>query len=343
MKNRIGSGIVSQVFIILLIVMMGGLIFLEMTPYLTGVLGAVTIYVLFRKWMLILVRKGWNPNLAAVLLMLISFIGILIPLTGILLMLGNRIGDAVKNSGKLFESLKEQIASWEERFGFNLASEMDTSAISSWVAENLQNIAGGTFTMLITLGIMYFLLFYMFTDRKELRNSLFEYIPVKRENLKSIGSEIHSMVRSNALGIPLVAIVQGIVALIGFYIFGVDKPIFWFVVVTVGSVIPFVGTFIGIIPVFIISLAAGEDFQAWGILIYGIVVVGSSDNIIRLLVLKKLDDVHPLITLIGVIIGVPLFGFIGLIFGPLLLSLFLLLIRIYKGEYGIKESASPAI
>ncbi len=342
MKNRIGSGIVGQVFIMLLIILMGGLIFWEMTPYLAGVLGAVTIYVLFRKWMLILVRKGWNPNLAAILLMLISFIGILIPLTGILLMLGNRIGDTLKNSDNIFETLKVQISSWEERLGYSFTSEMDTSAISSWLAENLQNIAGGTFTMLIALAIMYFLLFYMFTDRNELRNSLFEYIPIKRENLKSIGDEIHSSVRSNAIGIPLVAIVQGIIALIGFYIFGVDKPIFWFVVVTVGSVIPFVGTFIGILPVFIIALAAGDDFQAWGVLIYGIVVVGSSDNLIRLFVLKKLDDVHPLITLIGVIIGVPLFGFIGLIFGPLLLSLFLLLIRIYKREYGKSLSAPPA-
>ncbi|WP_373519510.1 AI-2E family transporter [Pricia sp.] len=97
--------------------------------------------------------------------------------------------------------------------------------------------------------------------------------------------------------------------------------------------IPFIGTFIGILPVFILSLAAGKDFQAWGVLIYGIVVVGSTDNLIRLYVLKKLDDVHPLITFIGVIIGVPLFGFIGLIFCPLLLSLFLLLVRIYKREF----------
>jgi predicted PurR-regulated permease PerM len=91
-----------------------------------------------------------------------------------------------------------------------------------------------------------------------------------------------------------------------------------------------------------LTLSTGSTFQAWGILIYGLVVVGSTDNIIRLYVLKKLDDVHPLITLIGVIVGVPLFGFIGLIFGPLLISLFIVIVRIYRKEYGkvpeIKES-----
>ena len=103
--------------------------------------------------------------------------------------------------------------------------------------------------------------------------------------------------------------------------------------------IPFIGGFLGIIPAFIITYASGNNFQAWGILLYGIIIVGSTDNLIRLFVLKRLDDVHPLITLVGVIIGVPLFGFIGLIFGPLLLSLFLVAIKIYKEEYGEKFSS----
>ena len=80
-------------------------------------------------------------------------------------------------------------------------------------------------------------------------------------------------------------------------------------------------------------MSYGNNIGAWGILIYGLVVVGSTDNIIRLFLLKKLDNVHPLITLIGVIVGVPLFGFIGLIFGPLLISLFLVVVRIYKKEF----------
>ena len=146
------------------------------------------------------------------------------------------------------------------------------------------------------------------------------------------------MVRSNAIGIPLVALAHGIIALIGFLIFGIPDPFFWFVIVTIGSMIPFVGTLLGILPVFILSLSTGDNFQAWGILIYGLVVVGSTDNIIRLYVLQKLDNVHPLITLIGVIVGVPLFGFIGLIFGPLLISLFLIVLRIYRNEYGTSQS-----
>lgn len=333
MTKPIPQHIIQQIFVLLLILLIGGLIFRELLPYFSGVLGAITIYVLMRGWMLRLVRKGWNPNLAASLLIVISIVGILLPVTGVIMMLGNKIGNAVQNSEKVVRALKEQLGTWETEFDFNLASEIDVSAISSWLTNNLQSVAGSTFDIFIAVGLMYFILFYMFTNRRLVKNSVGDYVPISKSNLKVIGYEIQAMVRSNALGIPLVALAQGIIALIGFFIFGIQDPFFWFVIVTIGSMIPFVGTLIGILPVFILELSSGNNFSAWGILLYGLIVVGSTDNIIRLYVLKRLDNVHPLITLIGVIVGVPLFGFIGLIFGPLLISLFLVIVNIYRKEY----------
>lgn len=341
--NQIPAKVIRQVFVILLILFMGGLIFTEMLPYLTGVLGAITIYVLFRKWMATLVKKKkWRSSLAAFLIMFISFIGILVPIGGVIWMLSNKIGKAVSNSAQVVNAFKDQLSNVEHYVGFDIASRIDTGAITKWLSENLQNVVGGTFNAFIAIGLMYFILYYMLTNRRELRESLLEYIPLRDDNLKEVGIEMQSVVRSNAIGIPLVALAQGIIALIGFWIFGIDDPFFWFVIVTIGSMIPFIGTFIGIIPVFLISLSSGDLFQAWGILIYGIVVVGTTDNIIRLYALKKLDDVHPLITLIGVIVGVPIFGFIGLIFGPLLISLFIALIKVYKKEYGKNVDSKAA-
>ncbi|MBZ0326973.1 MAG: AI-2E family transporter [Altibacter sp.] len=332
--KTININIIQQILVLLLIVVMGGLIFREILPYFSGVLGAITIYVLLRKWMVRLVKKGWRPSIAASFLMFLSFVGILIPVIGIVVMLTNKIGNAVKNSEKVVDAFKIQLVSWEEQLGYNLSSQINVSAISSWLTENLQSIAGSTFHIVISIGIMYFMLYYMFINKRTLKDTVSDIVPFSNKNIKIIGKEVQAMVRSNALGIPLVAIAQGIVALIGFLIFGIEDPFFWFVIVTIGSMIPFVGTLIGILPVFILTLSTGQSFQAWGILIYGVVIVGSTDNIIRLYVLKKLDNVHPLITLIGVIVGVPLFGFIGLIFGPLLISLFLIVLRIYRNEYG---------
>jgi predicted PurR-regulated permease PerM len=331
--KQISHKVINQLFLLAIILSIASLILLEILPYFSGVLGAITMYVLLRKPMKKLVQKGWNKELAAIVLLILSFICILLPVTGIVFMLGSKVSNAAENSERVTNAIKLQLEKIENALGYNLSSQIDASQVSSIVSEKLQSIAGSTFEVAIAIFIMYFLLFYMLTNRRKLRESLFAYIPLHKDNLKIIGEDVNIMVRSNAIGIPLVAIAQGMVALIGFLIFGIENPFFWFVMVTIGSMIPFIGGMLGIIPAFILTYANGEPFQAWGILLYGLIVVGSTDNLIRLFVLKKLDNVHPLITLIGVIIGVPLFGFIGLIFGPLLLSLFLVMVRIYKKEY----------
>src|SRR5690606_13608538 len=185
----------------------------------------------------------------------------------------------------------------EQYVGYDLSSKIDAESTATWISENLQVFVGSTFNALIAIGLMYFILFYMLTNRRLLKDSLKEYIPLSQGNISELGKEIQKMVRSNAIGIPLVAILQGIVALIGFWIFGIKDAFFWFVITTIASMIPFVGTLLGIIPVLNISLSTGDNFQAWGILIYGLVVVGSTDNILRIYGLKRLLDVHPLITL----------------------------------------------
>lgn len=333
--NRINPTIIRQIFTLILIVLLGSLIFREMIPYLSGVLGAITIYVLLRPYMGKLIKRGWSPVVSAALLMFLSFVVILVPVAGAIIMLSNRIGKATDNAKDVVDVVKNRVEGWESKFGFKFTQGFEGSEFGSKLTENLSLIAGSAFNSFIAISIMYFLLYYMFTNRRLFRETLIEYIPIGKDNLKLLGSEIQIMVRSNALGIPLVAVAQGFVALIGFLIFGTEDPFFWAVIVAIGSMIPFVGNFLGTIPVFILTLSAGDTAQAWGILIYSIVVVGLTDNIIRLYVLQKLDNVHPLITLIGVIIGIPIFGFIGLVFGPLLISLFLLVVRIYKKEYSM--------
>lgn len=331
--DTIKPKIISQIFTLLLIILLGGMIFLEMIPYSSGVLGAITLYVLLKGSMTKLVKKGWKPSAAAGSLMFLSFISILIPIAAALMMLGNKIGNATHNSEKFIKIVKTHLKNWEHSLGFSVTDKIDTASISSGITNSVSNILGSTIDTFIAISIMYFILFYMLINQKQLQKVLIDYIPIKNENIKTLGVKIHEVVRSNSIGIPLVAVAQGIVALIGFLIFGVESPFFWAVVVTIGSMVPFVGNLLGTIPVFILALSNGDAFQAWGILLYGMVVVGTTDNVIRLYVLKKMDDVHPLITLIGVIIGIPLFGFIGLVFGPLLISLFLLIVRIYKKEF----------
>ena len=332
--DRLKPSLVRQLFVLLLILFLLVLIFREIIPYLTGVLGAITLYVILKKWMDGLVRRGWKAPVAAGFLIFISFVGILVPISLTILMLSSKIGKAVANSERVITAIKEQITEAENYLGFSLNNSIDSSSVTNWISSNLQDLGAGTFNAFIAIGIMYFMLYYMLINRNELKYILISYIPIGEHNLQIMGEEGDESVKSNALGIPLVAFFQGIVALIGYLIVGVPDPLFWFVITAIGAMVPFIGTTLGILPVAILLFSQDMNWQAIFILIYGFTIVGLTDNLLRLYILQRLSSVHPLITLFGVVVGVPLFGFIGLIFGPLLISLFLLILKIYKHEYG---------
>jgi predicted PurR-regulated permease PerM len=160
---------------------------------------------------------------------------------------------------------------------------------------------------------------------------------LKDENVSQLSKEVHMMVKSNAIGIPLIAFAQGVIGLIGYLIIGINEPFFWFGVTCIAGMLPVVGAALAYVPIAIILLANGETGRGIAMLIFGFGVIGTVDNVLRFTLLKKLGNVHPLTTVFGVIIGLSLFGFIGLIFGPLLISLFMLLLKIYSNEFITKQ------
>jgi predicted PurR-regulated permease PerM len=170
-----------------------------------------------------------------------------------------------------------------------------------------------------------------------MEHSIYEHIPLKDENAHKLGHELQNMVLSNAIGIPVIAILQGIVGLIGYFIIGVDKPWFWFVVTCITAMLPVVGAALAYVPLAIIFFAGGDNIRGIFMLIYGFGIIGTVDNIFRFTLARKIGNIHPLITIFGVIIGLDLFGFLGLIFGPLLISLFILLLKIYSSEFITKQ------
>jgi predicted PurR-regulated permease PerM len=117
-------------------------------------------------------------------------------------------------------------------------------------------------------------------------------------------------------------------------IFGVKDYVLWGFLTGLFAFFPVVGTMVVWIPVVIYLLSSGHTGHAIGLGVYSLVVTGNIDTLARITLLKGLGDVHPLVTVLGVIVGLKLFGFWGFIFGPLLISYFLLLYKIYSKEFG---------
>ncbi|MBL0154691.1 MAG: AI-2E family transporter [Chitinophagaceae bacterium] len=338
MANTIDQNRIRQVFFILLLLLLGLLLFTQLYSFIPAVLGAITIYILLRRWMIYLTeKKKWRPGWTAVLLMLFSFIVILMPVGLLINMLSSKIGYAVQHSDQLVDALKKVVASIETKFDVTLASEENINALGKNIASSLPGILGATFNTLTTIFFMYFILYFMLVNRRWMEQSLYEYIPLKDENVLKLGKEVNMMVMSNAIGIPLIALAQGIVALVGYLIIGVNEPFFWFGVTCIAAMLPVVGAALAYVPIAIIFFANDQSGKGIFMLVYGFGVIGTIDNVLRFSLLKKLGNVHPLVTVFGVIIGLNVFGFIGLIFGPLLISLFMLLLKIYSSEFITKK------
>ncbi|KAA2245032.1 AI-2E family transporter [Chitinophaga agrisoli] len=328
----------KQIFFLLIIILWGVLLFSELYGLFPGLLGALSLYILSRKWMLLLVeQRKWRKSLAAALLMVLSFIIILLPFGLLINMLTTKVSYAISHSSELVQGIETVNKRLQDATGFNLLTEARLQKFQESLGSFLPMFLGATFNTVTAIAIMYFVLYFMLVYAREMEDGLYEYIPLKDENVIRLGMELKTMIFANAVGIPLIAIIQGIVALIGYFIFKVPQPVFWFVVTSFTAMLPIIGAAAVYVPMGIFLIADGHTWQGLGVLIYGFVVVGASDNIFRFLLAKKIGDVHPLITVFGVIVGVNLFGFIGLIFGPLLISMFILLIQIYSNEFLVKK------
>ncbi|UYQ92806.1 AI-2E family transporter [Chitinophaga horti] len=327
----------KQVAFLVIIVLLGALLFSELYTFFPGFLGAVTFYILGRNYMFRLVEeRKWPKPLAAAMIMVLSFLIILLPVGTLINMMTAKIKYAVTHSTELLANAQSVISKLEQSSGIKIISPERLQKGQEYLTSILPGFLGTAFNTLTIIAILYFILYFMLINARKMEESLYEYIPLKDENVIKLGKEVRNMVISNAVGIPLIAIMQGAVALAGYYIFGVPSPWFWFVITCFMAMVPVVGAAAAFIPISLYMFTE-DTWRGVGLLIYGLVVIGSSDNVFRLMVNKKIGDVHPMITIFGVLVGVSLFGFIGLIFGPLLISLFILLLEIYSNEYFTKK------
>ena len=338
MSNVIDQNRIRQFFFIVILLLLGILLFLELYSFLPALLGAITLYILLHRFMFYLTeKKRWRRGWTTLLLMLASFIIILLPVGLLINMLSSKITYAVQHSSELVEALKKVAHKIELQYDITLVSDQNINKLGSTIAQMLPQILGATFNTLTTIFFMYFILYFMLMNGRKMENTLYEYIPLKDENVNEVGKEVNMMVLSNAIGIPVIAFAQGVLGLIGYLIIGVKEPFFWFGVTCIAGMLPVVGAALAYIPLAIIFFANDQIWQGIAMTIFGFGIIGTADNVLRFTLLKRIGNVHPLTTVFGVIIGLKLFGFIGLIFGPLLISLFMLLLKIYSSEFIIKQ------
>jgi predicted PurR-regulated permease PerM len=307
----------------------------EMYSLLGAFLGAITLYVVMRSSMVYLTTKRkWKRWVSAVSLMLSSILLLVVPLIWLTTYLFQILQPIIQDPSTInhiFAQINQYLLT---HLNLDILNAANLDSLKAGVLSIAQKGIQGTMSGLGNLSIMYLILYFMLVSVLDIERWLKHTIPFKNKNVHTSIVEFRNLVYSNAIAIPLVGLVQGIVGLIGYWIFGVEAFILMGVFTAICSIVPMIGAAIVYLPLMVYEMAIGHTWQGVAIGIWGMVVIGSMDNIARLFIQKKLANVHPLITLFGAFIGINMFGFLGIIFGPLLLSMFFLLIKIYIDEFG---------
>lgn len=321
---------------LLIIIALGIFLAITLSSFLTAFLSAVIFYVLMKPLMkYFVVKRRWSKSWATVLLLILSLILFLGPAWTLYGLLASKINYALVHSTELITGLKQMDDYIWNMTGIRILSDDMLKKIQEIAANVIPQILGATADMLATIGMMYFMLYYLLMNFGKNEKMLGDLLPVEEEKALRFSGELESAVFSNVLGAPVLAILQGLCAGSGFWIFGLEEPWFWGAITGFMSFIPIVGTAIVWIPAGIYQLVNGENWQGIGILIFGGIIITNIDNVFRFTLQKKFADVHPIVTVLGVIVGLQYFGITGIVFGPLLISYFLLMIKMYREEYNV--------
>ena len=329
---------IKQVMILVILILMVYLSVRELYVFFPGLLGALTLYIISRNSYLQLVyHRKWNKSGTALLYLLVYFLLLALLVWFTFVLVEKQVHPFLKDPATTLNQLKEAIDAAQSKTGFSIISGDTLVSLQQRISGFLPSLVNDTANLITNLAILLFLLYYMLVDGKIIESYLSQILPLKHNNIDLLAAETKRLVKASALGIPLICIIQGVTATIGYFLFGLHNIVLWGFLTGVLAFFPVVGTMIVWVPLVVFMYASGDNWNATGLLLYSVIVTGNVDYLARISILKKLGQVHPVVTVLGVIVGLGLFGFIGLIFGPLLVNYIILLFRIYCNEFILEK------
>jgi predicted PurR-regulated permease PerM len=212
----------------------------------------------------------------------------------------------------------------------------DTSAkvheIGVFLSNNIARFFTSTFNSILMFILMVLTIFYLLKDGDHWKKSLMNISPLSENHMLEILSKLKSAINRILRGSFLIAIIQGVLISVGFTIFGVPSAALWGVVAGVASFIPTFGTSIVSIPAILFLFFSDMRTEALGLLIWSGVLIGLIDNALSPYFISKNTEIPSLFILFSILGGISLMGPLGVLIGPLVLSLLYSLVSIYRKE-----------
>jgi len=327
-------------FFLLLLLGVGVLVFILFKPFVSPLILAVALAVVFYPVYTHMLRSVTNnrKTTAALLTLLIVVALIIVPLLFVGGLLFNEARELYVQSSLTAENASGIVTASVDRLERalqNIAPEITLDvrsyfeAILSWVLSNLTNLFSGFIYIIINMFIMLIALFFLLRDGDRFKQYIIAISPLANVYDESLLKKISTSINAVIKGSLIIALIQGIIASIGFALFYLPSPVIWGTVTAIAALVPGIGTAVVMIPAILYLFFAGTLGNAIGLLVWGIVAVGLIDNILTPILLNRGTNVHQALILISVLGGISFFGPIGFVAGPVIVSLFLALLELY--------------
>ena len=326
-------------FIIILLALLAFVSFLILKPFLTYVLFSVILtvvaYPLYEK----IKSKLVFAPLSAIILIILIILIIIVPSVYLTITVFTQTRDIVFSIGAAeFTNLQVTEDRLENYLGtdLNFASTIRvwilelSTAIRSFVIGNIITFTRTIVNFLAGVILMFFIMFYLFIDGRRIIEQLKKQFPIEDKYKDHLFNRGYKTVQGLFLGLFLTAVLQGILAAVGYLIFGMPNVILLGFLTGVLSLIPFLGPPVVYIPVSLFLLSQGNLFGGLGMILYGFLLLSNIDNFVRPRLVRFRSKVHPLYVILGVVGGVAFLGFAGIVVGPLVLTLLQEVLEVYQ-------------
>jgi len=315
----------------LVVLLLGFALVWALAPYTTGLIGIPVLYVIFapaHRWL----ARRMKPSLSASLVVLLGVFLVVVPgvsFAGLVVSEAQQIATGVVKSPLLARVAALRIG------GTDIGPELANlgRGIVGWLGTGAFSLVGTATRLALNLSIAFFGLYYLLLRPGHTWEAVRPYIPFSALNADKLQQRFHDVTISTLIGTGLTAAVQGLLVAIGFALTGLPNAVFWGVFTVVVAILPVVGAGLVWGPGVLALVLDGRYGAAVALAIWGVLAVGGVDYVIRPMVFRRWAQIHPIVTLVGAVAGVPYFGILGLLIGPLALSYFFELIRMYREEY----------
>lgn len=342
--------IVEYVFFFGLMGVVAYLVWKMITPFVSALaLAAIIVTISYPLYVRIVARMPrQNETLGAFTTTLLVFCIVVLPLFFLTSLLVNEALAVYRlvNAEQIgFEAslnnFEKEIQSFVPGFELNITEYL--KQVASFLANNLGAIFASTASTLFHFFIAMIGSFYLFRDGKQFTRRLMHISPLPDDQDDQILGRMAQSLRAVLTGVVLVALIQGSLTALGLWLFGFERAVLWGTVASFGALIPGVGTLIVFVPAVLYLLFNGMLLSALGVTVWGALAVGLVDNLLGPYLMSRGNSLHPFIILISVLGGLAVFGPIGFVVGPVLVTLLTVLLELYSTHIAKSEPDAESV